>query len=83
MERWAPTVAYQYDTAVAPGHRGHRLGLLLKSAMVQWLRERNPDVLTVDTWNAESNSFMIEVNEQLGYRVVGRELQFQRRLDQS
>ncbi len=83
VERWDPTVAYQFDTAVAPGHRGHRLGLLLKAAMVQWLRERNPEVRTVDTWNAESNGYMIQVNEQLGYRVVARELQFQRRLDAS
>jgi GNAT superfamily N-acetyltransferase len=80
VERWDPSVAYQLDTAVAPGHRGHRLGLLLKAAMVLWLRERHPQVVTVDTWNTESNRFMIEVNEQLGYRVVARELQFQRRL---
>ena len=80
VERWDPSVAYQFDTAVAPAHRGHRLGLLLKAAMVLWLRERNPEVRTVDTWNAESNGFMIEVNQQLGYRVVARELQFQRRL---
>jgi GNAT superfamily N-acetyltransferase len=80
VERWDQTVAYQLDTAVAPGHRGHRLGMLLKAAMVLWLRERNPEVRTVDTWNAESNGFMIAVNEQLGYRVVARELQLQRRL---
>ncbi len=81
VERWDPEVAYQFDTTVAPRHRGHRLGLLLKSAMVQWLCERHPGLHTVDTWNAQSNGFMIEVNEQLGYRVVARELQFQRRLD--
>ena len=80
VERWDPSVAHQLDTAVAPQHRGHRLGLLLKAEMVLWLRERNPQVRTVDTWNAESNDHMIEVNEQLGYRVVARELQFQRRL---
>ena len=83
VERWDPSVAYQLDTAVSPAHRGHRLGLLLKSAMVMWLRERNPEVRTVDTWNAESNGYMIQVNEQLGYRVVARELQFQRRLDRA
>jgi hypothetical protein len=38
-------------------------------------------VETVDTWNAESNAHMIGVNEQLGYRVLGRELAFQRRID--
>jgi GNAT superfamily N-acetyltransferase len=80
VETWDPAVAYQLDTAVSPAHRGHRLGLLLKSAMVLWVRERHPEVRWVDTWNAESNRWMIQVNEQLGYRVVARELQFQRRL---
>jgi GNAT superfamily N-acetyltransferase len=83
VERWDPAVAYQLDTAVAPGHRGHRLGLLLKTAMVLWLRERNPGLRSVDTWNAESNGFMIEVNDLLGYRVVARELQLQQRLPEA
>ena len=48
--------------------------------MVLWLAEVEPQVETVDTWNAESNAHMIGVNERLGYRVLGREMQFQRRL---
>jgi hypothetical protein len=47
---------------------------------LQWLREAEPQVTEIDTWNAESNSFMIGVNEQLGYRVMGRELQLQKQL---
>ena len=43
-----------------------------------WLREAQPQLETVDTWNAESNDFMIGVNELLGYRIMGRELAFQK-----
>ncbi|NUR05593.1 MAG: GNAT family N-acetyltransferase [Nocardioidaceae bacterium] len=78
VDEYRPQYADQHDTAVARDHRGHRLGLLLKAAMLQWLAEVEPQVETVDTWNAESNDHMIAVNEQLGYRVMGRELQFQR-----
>jgi GNAT superfamily N-acetyltransferase len=72
--------AEQHDTSVVRAHRGHRLGLLLKLEMIRWLRETQPQVATVDTWNAESNDQMIGVNELLGYRVVGRALTFQRSL---
>ncbi len=78
VEGQRPTLADQHDTAVAASHRGHRLGLLLKAGMLLWLAEVEPQVETVDTWNAESNDHMIGVNEALGYRVMGRELQFQR-----
>ena len=60
-------------------HRGHRLGLLLKAEMMRWLAEAEPQIATIDTDNAESNRHMIAVNERLGYRVVGRILQLQRR----
>ena len=73
-----PTLAEQHDTSVLRAHRGHRLGLLLKAAMVLLLGEREPQLVSVDTWNAESNDHMIAVNEQLGYRVMGRGIQFQR-----
>jgi GNAT superfamily N-acetyltransferase len=78
VEAARPHIADQHDTAVAEAHRGHRLGMLLKAAMVLWLAEDEPQVRTVDTWNAESNTHMIAVNDALGYRVLGRELQFQR-----
>jgi GNAT superfamily N-acetyltransferase len=77
VETERPTAAHQHDTAVARAHRGHRLGLLLKSAMLLWLAEAEPQIETVDTWNAESNDHMIGVNELLGYRVMARELQLQ------
>jgi GNAT superfamily N-acetyltransferase len=76
-----PWQGWQYDTSVLRAHRGHRLGLLLKIAMMRWLREEEPQVRTVDTSNAASNRHMIEVNEAIGYRVVGRAIEWQRRLD--
>ena len=78
VESQRPTVAHQGDTAVVRAHRGHRLGLLLKADMLLWLAEAEPQIEHLDTWNAESNDHMISVNEALGYRVMGRELQLQR-----
>ena len=58
-------------------HRGHRLGLLLKAEMLRWLAEAEPQVASIDTWNAESNDHMIAVNERLRYRALGRVVAFQ------
>lgn len=75
-----PAIAHQHDTAVARRHRGHRLGVLLKADMVRWLAEVQPQVETVDTWNAESNDHMIGVNEELGYEILARAFAYQRSL---
>lgn len=75
-----PALGEQHDTAVARDHRGHRLGALLKADMMLWLAEAEPQLETIDTWNTESNDHMIGINEQLGYRIIGREYQFQRRV---
>lgn len=73
-----PELAEQHDTSVVGSHRGHRLGLLLKAEMNLWLHEAEPQIVSIDTWNAESNAHMIGVNELLGYRVMGREVDYQR-----
>lgn len=65
-----PWHAEQYDTSVPQAHRGHRLGVLLKIGMLRWLREQEPQVGEIVTWNAASNAHMIRVNELLGYEVV-------------
>ncbi len=62
-----PHWGHQGLTAVAKQHRGYRLGLLLKTAMLEWLAEAEPQVERVETGNALSNKHMIAVNEQLGY----------------
>lgn len=78
VEEERPAYGHQHDTSVVRAHRGHRLGLLLKAGMVLWLAEAEPQLESIDTWNAESNDHMIAVNEDLGYRVLGRGLTFQR-----
>ena len=74
-----PTYAEQHDTSVVRAHRGHRLGLLLKAEMLLWLADAEPQVERITTDNAESNRYMIAVNERLGYHPVARILEFQRR----
>ena len=64
-----PTYAMQYDTAVHRDHRGNRLGLLLKIEMMRWLAEAQPQVERIETWNNADNSYMINVNEAIGYRL--------------
>ena len=80
---WAPRVAYQYDTAVARDHRGHRLGLALKIEMMRWLAEAEPQLEVVETWNNTENAPMIAVNEALGYRLSREFTMFQRQLTPS
>ncbi|MFC9337745.1 GNAT family N-acetyltransferase [Streptomyces sp. NPDC057020] len=60
--------ALQYDTAVAPAHRGHGLGLWLKAEMVRRLRAEHPGIEEVETDNAQDNTHMIAVNHRLGFR---------------
>jgi GNAT superfamily N-acetyltransferase len=66
-----PGWGHQAVTAVTRKHRGHRLGLLVKVAMIEWLATAEPQVERVVTWNAESNAHMIAVNEALGYTILG------------
>jgi hypothetical protein len=58
-------------TAVVRAHRGHRLGLLIKLAMLEWLAEAEPEQRWILTGNAETNEHMIAINEALGYQKVG------------
>jgi hypothetical protein len=75
-----PWIANQHDTSVVRAHRGHRLGVLLKTEMLRWLAEAQPQLETIDTWNAQSNDHMIGVNEALGYEILGRSVAYQRSL---
>jgi RimJ/RimL family protein N-acetyltransferase len=65
-----PQWGYQQLTAVVRAHRGHRLGLLLKTAMLDLLAAAEPQLERIATGNAAVNAHMIAVNEQLGYEVV-------------
>jgi GNAT superfamily N-acetyltransferase len=71
-----PAIAAQEDTSVLASHRGHRLGLRLKLAMLDWLRTERQDVEASDTWNASGNAPMIAINDALGCRKVAQTVRF-------
>lgn len=81
VDGFRPYHGEQHDTSVRREHRGHRLGLRLKLEMLAWLREAEPQLRQIDTWNQESNTHMTAVNDAIGCTVVGREEQFQRHVD--
>ena len=74
------TLAYQFDTIVDPDHRGHRLGMLVKSATLRRLGADMPEVVRVQTWNALENGPMLRVNRAMGFVPVGLYSLYQLRL---
>jgi GNAT superfamily N-acetyltransferase len=72
----SPAWGFQQLTAVTRPHRGHRLGLLVKTAMLELLADRESQLERIQTGNAAANDHMIAVNEQLGYEVVGPSWRF-------
>ncbi|NVI86297.1 GNAT family N-acetyltransferase, partial [Actinomadura sp. BRA 177] len=69
--------AAQYDTAVVPEHRGRRIGIWVKAAMLAWLTTERPDVREIETDNSGDNAHMIAVNEELGFRTERESLEYQ------
>jgi GNAT superfamily N-acetyltransferase len=65
-----PEWGQQLLTAVTREHRGHRLGLLVKTAMLEWLAVAEPGMRRIVTGNAAVNHHMIAINEQLGYELL-------------
>jgi GNAT superfamily N-acetyltransferase len=77
-----PANAYQWDTLVEPSHRGHRLGMLVKSANLLRLLAEAPAARQVHTWNADSNTHMVAINDALGFRAVQQTTEYQLDLGQ-
>lgn len=66
-----PGWGFQVFTVVIREHRGHRLGLLLKIAMMELLATTEPQLERIVTWNDQGNEHMIAVNDAMGYTVFG------------
>ena len=64
------TRAGQWYTIVDAAHRGHRLGAAVKATNLAALVAARPDVLRVDTTNAETNANMVAINDRLGFAPV-------------
>jgi len=69
--------AFQELTAVARPHRGHRLGLLVKVAMLELLAAHEPQLTQIVTLTAEDNEHMIAINTALGFEVLERWLSWE------
>lgn len=67
----SPGWGFQMNTVVTRKHRGHRLGLLMKIAMMELLAATEPRLERITTWNAQVNEHMIAINEAIGYTVFG------------
>jgi GNAT superfamily N-acetyltransferase len=70
VSKYATGAGYQWATLVEPQHRGHGLGLVVKAHNHRLVADRSPDTQWVNTWNAESNTHMVGINEALGFRAV-------------
>ncbi len=80
INRGDPRHAEVGGTLVLPGHRGQRLGIAMKLATHRRLVDLFPSCGYIETGNAGVNAAMNAVNERLGYRVVERCLDVQKRL---
>jgi GNAT superfamily N-acetyltransferase len=70
VDPFTPHWGFQEMTAVARQHRGHRLGLLVKAAMLELLADHEPQLDQIVTGNADGNEHMIAINAELGFRVI-------------
>jgi GNAT superfamily N-acetyltransferase len=75
-----PGEAWQMATLVHPDHRGHRLGLTVKLANLEFLAAEAPSIRQVVTGNASVNGPMIAINEMLGFQVVAEGMFWQKHL---
>ena len=71
--RHDPANSFQWDTLVRREDRGHRLGTLVKVAILEQLLDVAPEARRVHTWNADTNSYMVSINELLGFRIARQE----------
>ena len=67
---YRPALANQGDTAVHPEHRERGLGRWMKAVNALRMLDERPDVVAIDTWNADVNAAMLSINQAMGFRPL-------------
>ena len=63
-----PFLAEQDDTGVLPDHRGRGIGRWLKAANLSQTLADHTELRVIETYNAESNPWMLAINVDMGFR---------------
>ena len=63
-----PEIGHQDDTGVLAAHRGHGIGRWLKAANFRNALAGTPELQAIETYNAESNPWMLDINVAMGFR---------------
>jgi GNAT superfamily N-acetyltransferase len=68
--RFRPWHVNQGDTCTHPAHRNRGLGRWIKAHNLAWLLREHPEVSEIDTWNADANRPMLNLNRAMGFRPI-------------
>lgn len=68
VSRHNPTIGHQGDTGVVPAHRGRGLGRWLKAVNLRTAQRLAPTIEVLETYNAQSNPWMLDINVAMGFR---------------
>lgn len=74
------TKVHQWGTFVHREHCGHKLGLATKAVNLRAVQTVRGDLTLVTTQNAETNDYMVSINEQIGFRPIEVAAEFVKRL---
>jgi GNAT superfamily N-acetyltransferase len=64
------TTAFQWGTFVHREHRGHSLGLATKAVNLRAAQASRDDLTLVTTQNAETNDYMVSINQRMGFEPI-------------
>jgi len=74
------TTVYQWGTFVHREHRGHKLGLATKAVNLRAVQAFRDDLTLITTQNAETNDYMVSINERMGFRPIEVSTEFVKKL---